>query len=319
MEEIYSPPASVAENAWVKSMDAYRNMYQRSIDDPEGFWAEQAEQFTWFEKWREVRRFNYNVKNGPVDIQWFIGGRTNITVNCIDRHLAGRADRTAILWEGNEPGETRALTYRELHESVSRFANVLKKYGIGKGDRVTLYMPMVPELAVAMLAVARIGAVHSIVFGGFSAQSLAERIHDSASRLIVTTDGAFRGQKPVPLKASVDDAIARAAKEGVNVTTCIVVERVGGKLAVEMQPGRDHWWHDEMAQASPECEAESMDAEDPLFILYTSGSTGKPKGVQHNVGGYMVYAAMTHKYIFDYHDGDIWWCTADIGWVTGHS
>ncbi len=319
MDEIYRPPASVAENAWVGSMEAYREMYQRSIDDPEGFWAEQAEQFVWFEKWSQVRRYNYNVNSGPVEIEWFAGGRTNITVNCIDRHLPDRADQTAILWEGNEPGETRSLTYRELHEQVCRFANVLRKYGVGKGDRVTLYMPMVPELAIAMLAVARVGAVHSIVFGGFSAQSLAERIHDSSSRLIVTTDGAYRGKKPVPLKSNVDEAIARAAREGVDVATCIVVERVGSRLPVEMQAGRDHWWHEEMAEAQATCEAESMDAEDPLFILYTSGSTGKPKGVQHNVGGYMVFAALTHKYIFDYHDGDIWWCTADIGWVTGHS
>jgi acetyl-CoA synthetase len=319
MDEIYKPPDSAAERAWVGSMEVYLEMYRRSIDDPEGFWAEQAEQFFWFNKWSQVRRYNYNVKNGPVDIQWFVGGRTNITVNCIDRHLAGRAGQTAILWEGNEPGETRTLTYGELHEQVCRFANVLKKYGIGKGDRVTLYMPMVPELAVAMLAIARVGAVHSIVFGGFSSQSLAERIIDSASRLVVTTDGAYRGKKPVPLKENADEAIRLAGEDGVRVATCIVVERVGECLAVKMTPGRDHWWHEEMTAAAAECEAESMDAEDPLFILYTSGSTGKPKGVQHNVGGYMIYTALTHKYIFDYHDGDIWWCTADIGWVTGHS
>jgi acetyl-CoA synthetase len=300
-------------------MDEYRKMYQRSIDEPEAFWADMAGQFVWFEKWRKVRDYNYNVNDGDIRIEWFQGGKTNITANCLDRHLATRGDQTAIVWEGNEPGETRSLTYRELHAEVCRFANVLKKYGVKKGDRVTLYMPMVPQLAVAMLASARVGAVHSIVFGGFSAQALSERIQDSNSKLIVTTDGAFRGTKAVPLKDSIDQAIELAGQAGVEVTTCIVFERVGSKISIEMKPGRDRWWHEEMESAATEYAAEAMDAEDPLFILYTSGSTGKPKGVQHNVGGYMVFAALTHKYIFDYHDGDIWWCTADIGWVTGHS
>ncbi len=317
--EIYNPPKAVSDKAYFKNMDQYTEMYNRSIEDPEKFWSEEADKFVWFKKWDQVRKYNYNVKNGPISIEWFIGGKTNITTNCLDRHLETRADQTAILWEGNEPGTNKALTYRELHEQVCKFSNVLKKHGVAKGDRVTLYMPMVVELAVAMLACARIGAVHSIVFGGFSATALGERIHDSSSRVLVTTDGAFRGTKPVPLKASADEAITIAQKGGLKVDTCIVVERVGSAIPVTMAEGRDFWWHDEMKDASADCSAEPMDAEDPLFLLYTSGSTGKPKGVQHNVGGYMIFAALTQKYIFDYHDGDIWWCTADIGWVTGHS
>jgi acetyl-CoA synthetase len=300
-------------------MEQYRKMYEHSVNDPETFWAEQADQFVWFKKWDQVRKYNYDVRKGKISIEWFIGGKTNITVNCLDRHLENRGDQTAIIWEGNEPGDTNSITYNELHRQVCQFANVLKNHGVKKGDRVTIYMPMVVELAIAMLACARIGAVHSIVFGGFSATALADRILDSSATCMVTTDGAFRGAKAVPLKDSADKAIEIAAKSGVNVTTSIVTQRVGDKIPVTMVDGRDYWWHDEMAKVSPECEAEPMDAEDPLFILYTSGSTGKPKGVQHNVGGYMVYTALTHKYIFDYHDGDIWWCTADIGWVTGHS
>ncbi len=317
--EIYNPPKAISDKAYFQNMDQYKEMYNRSIEDPEKFWAEEADKFVWFKKWDQVRQFNYNVKNGPIYIEWFKGGKTNITTNCLDRHLESRADQTAIIWEGNEPGTNRTLTYRELYVQVCKFANVLKKRGIGKGDRVTIYMPMVVELAVAMLACARIGAIHSIVFGGFSANALGERIQDSSSKLLVTTDGAFRGTKPVPVKASADEAIEIAQKGGLQVETCIVVERVGSKMPVNMVAGRDFWWHDEMRDASPDCEAEPMDAEDPLFLLYTSGSTGKPKGVQHNVGGYMIFTALTHKYIFDYHDGDIWWCTADIGWVTGHS
>jgi len=319
MSEIYNPPPAASRGAWIKSMAQYREMYDRSINDPEAFWAGQAEEFVWFRKWDKVRNFNYNVKNGPIVIEWFKGARTNITVNCLDRHLESLGGRTAILWEGNEPGETRTLTYRQLHEEVCKFADVLKKHGVKKGDRVSIYLPMIPELAVAMLACARIGAVHSIVFGGFSASALADRIVDSACGVLVTSDGSFRGAKPVSLKNAADDAIALAAAAGVEVHTCIVVQRVGDKIPVTLAAGRDHWWHDEMAAASAECPPEPMDAEDPLFLLYTSGSTGKPKGVQHHVGGYMVFAAVTHKYIFDYHPGDIWWCTADIGWVTGHS
>ena len=319
MTDIYDPPANVSETAWIKSMDQYREMYERSIKDPDGFWAEQAEQFIWFKKWDRVRKFNYNVKKGKIFIEWFLGAKTNITVNCLDRHIESRGDQTAILWEGNEPGETRNLTYQELLTQVCRFSNVLKKHGVKKGDRVSIYMPMVPELAVAMLACARIGAIHSIVFGGFSSPSLADRIVDSTCTVVVTADGSYRGSKPVALKTNVDEAIDLAQKEGVTVNSCIVYKRMGDAIETQMVAGRDTWWHDEMAEAGDECEPEVMDAEDSLFILYTSGSTGKPKGVQHTVGGYMVFTALTHKYIFDYHDGDIWWCTADIGWVTGHS
>jgi acetyl-CoA synthetase len=319
MKDIYQPPATVSETAWVQNMDQYQEMYERSIKDPEGFWAEQAEQFIWFKKWDKVRDYNYNVKKGKIFIEWFKGAKTNITVNCLDRHIESRGDQTAILWEGNEPGETCSLTYKELLDQVCRFANVLKKHGVKKGDRVSIYMPMIPELAVAMLACARIGAVHSIVFGGFSPTALADRIVDSTCTVVVTADGSYRGSKPVALKTNVDAAITLAQKEGVTVKSCIVAKRVGDKIATDMTAGRDTWWEDEMATVEGECEPEVMDAEDPLFILYTSGSTGKPKGVQHNVGGYMIFAALTHKYIFDYHDGDIWWCTADIGWVTGHS
>ncbi len=319
MTDIYDPPTNVSETAWIKSMDQYREMYERSIKDPDGFWAEQAEQFIWFKKWDRVRKFNYNVNKGKIFIEWFLGAKTNITVNCLDRHIESRGDQTAILWEGNEPGETRSLTYQELLTQVCRFSNVLKKHGVKKGDRVSIYMPMVPELAVAMLACARIGAIHSIVFGGFSPTSLADRIVDSTCTVVVTADGSYRGSKPVALKTNVDEAIDLAQKAGVTVNSCIVYQRVGDSIETHMAAGRDTWWHDEMAEAGDECEPEVMDAEDPLFILYTSGSTGKPKGVQHSVGGYMVFTALTHKYIFDYHDGDIWWCTADIGWVTGHS
>ncbi len=318
-DEIHNPPSRISENAWIQNMDQYHEMYKRSIADPEGFWAEEAEKFVWFKKWDTVRKFNYNVKKGKIFLEWFIGGKTNITVNCLDRHIETRGDQVAILWEGNEPGENKTLTYSELLSEVCKFSNVLKKYGVKKGDRVSIYMPMIPELAVAMLACARIGAVHSIVFGGFSPTSLADRIVDSTCRVVVTADGAFRGKKSVPLKSNVDDAIDLAQKGGVDVATCIVVQRVGDPLDTRMKEGRDHWWHKEMAAAEVECEPEVMDAEDPLFILYTSGSTGKPKGVQHTVAGYMIFTALTHKYIFDYHEGDIWWCTADIGWVTGHS
>ena len=319
MSETYNPPEIFSSNSLIKSMDEYKNKYQRSLDDPDGFWAEEAEKFVWFDKWDTVRQFNYDVRKGRISIEWFKGGKTNIAMNCIDRHLETRGDQTAILWEGNEPGENRSLSYNQLHSEVCRFSNVLKKRGVLKGDRVSIYMPMVPELAIAMLACARIGAIHSIVFGGFSSTALADRITDSSCTFLITTDGSFRGKKPVPVKVNADEAIKLAAIKGVEVKTCIVVERVGSKIPTEMTSGRDYWWHDEMKAAEPICDPEQMDAEDPLFILYTSGSTGKPKGVQHNVGGYMVFTSLTHKYTFDYHDGDIWWCTADIGWVTGHS
>ena len=319
MSEIYNSPEKFSSNALISSMDEYKNKYQRSLDDPDGFWGEEAEQFIWFKKWGTVRQFNYDVRKGSISIEWFKGGKTNIAVNCIDRHLETKGEQTAILWEGNEPGENRSLTYSQLYAEVCRFSNVLKKHGVQKGDRISIYMPMVPELAIAMLACARIGAIHSIVFGGFSSTALADRITDASCTFLVTTDGSFRGAKPVPVKVNADKAIKLAAIKGVEVKTCIVVERVGSKVPTEMISGRDYWWHDEMKTVDSTCEPEQMDAEDPLFILYTSGSTGKPKGVQHNVGGYMVFTSLTHKYVFDYHAGDIWWCTADIGWVTGHS
>ncbi|SVC76258.1 uncharacterized protein METZ01_LOCUS329112, partial [marine metagenome] len=259
------------------------------------------------------------IREGRISIEWFKGGKTNITVNCLDRYLETKGEQTAILWEGNEPGENRSLTYSALFIEVCRFSNVLKKYKVTKGDRVSIYMPMIPELTIAMLACARIGAVHSIVFGGFSPTALADRITDSNCKFLITSDGSFRGSKALPVKVNADEAIQLAAKDGVEVKTCIVVERVGSKISIDMVSGRDHWWHEEMETVGSNCEPEPMDSEDPLFILYTSGSTGKPKGVQHNVGGYMVFTSITHKYVFDYQSGDIWWCTADIGWVTGHS
>ncbi len=322
MSEVYPPSAAASAGAHVKSHDDYLAQYEKSITDPEAFWATQAGQFTWFEKWDTVRRYNYDMDKGPVSIEWFINGKTNITTNCLDRHLETRGDQTAIIWEGNRPDEDATLTYRELHEQVCKFANVLKSRGVGKGDRVSIYMPMIPELAVAMLACARIGAMHSIVFGGFSADALADRIADATCTTLITCNGNHRGDKPVLLKPNADEAMAAAEKlMGQPVKTCVVVERTKakGEFACNMQEGRDIWWHEVMADASADCEVESMDAEDPLFILYTSGSTGQPKGVQHTVGGYMVYTAATHKYVFDYHDGDIYFCAADIGWVTGHS
>jgi len=320
-KNIFPPTAAASERGIIGTMDKYKDMYTKSTEDPEGFWAEVAEGFHWDKKWDTVRKYNYNRNDGPISIEWFAGAKTNITVNCLDRHIETRGDQTAIIWEGNDDGEESKLTYRELLAKVNKCANVLKNHGVKKGDRVSIYMPMVPELAVAMLACARIGAIHSIVFGGFSSDALAGRITDSSCTTVLTTDGTFRGAKAVPLKANADAAMDIAEKEGTTVTTCIVVERVGaGKgIDITMKEGRDVWWHQEMEAASDECAPEIMDAEDPLFILYTSGSTGKPKGVQHNVGGYMVYTAHTHKHIFDYQEGDIYWCTADIGWVTGHS
>ena len=313
----FPPAPSFSEKAHIRSMARYKEMYQRSIDDPDGFWSEVAEQFYWKQKWTKVREYDFK---DTISIKYFLGAKTNVTYNALDRHLEKRGDQIAILWEGNEPGEDARLTYRELHAEVCKFANVLKKMGVKKGDRVSIYMPMVKELAIAMLGCARIGAIHSIVFGGFSPDSLADRIVDSTCEFLVTTDGVMRGAKAVPLKTNADEAMDVAAGQGVSVRTCVVYERIGqAKMEINMQAGRDHWWHDLMKEASPECPPEWMDSEDPLFILYTSGSTGKPKGVLHTTGGYMVYTAYTFKNVFDYHDGDIFWCTADIGWVTGHS
>ncbi len=307
----FPPPPEFAAKAYVKSFEQYQEMYDRSIRDPEGFWAEIAEQFVWKKKWTKVRDFSFFE---PVYIRWFEGGVTNITVNCLDRHLPTRADQPAILWEGNIPGEDKVLTYRQLYEAVNRLANGLKSLGVRKGDRVCIYLQMIPEAAMACLACARIGAIHSVVFGAFSPESLRDRLNDSGSKILITQDTALRGPKSdIPMKTNADQALEGAP----SVEKVIVVRRTGRE--VPMKPGRDIWYHDVVANQPPECEPEWVDAEDPLFILYTSGSTGKPKGVLHTTGGYMVYAATTFKYIFDYHDGDIWWCTADIGWITGHT
>ena len=321
-DEVYQPSTSLQERAFINSMEAYHAEYERSIADPEAFWAEKAEEFHWFKKWDTICSYNYDMDKGPISIKWFEGGKTNITYNCLDRQLENKGDQSAIIWEGNSPDEDAALTFRELHEQVCKFANVLKSRGVKKGDRVSIYMPMVPELAVAMLACARIGAVHSIVFGGFSADALADRIVDATCTTVLTCDGIYRGAKPVVMKPLVDEAMASAEEQmGQPVTTCVVLRHHADDEAFvcPMQEGRDVDYAEAMASASADCPPEEMDAEDPLFILYTSGSTGKPKGVQHTVGGYMVYTATTHKYVFDYHDGDIYFCAADIGWITGHS
>jgi acetyl-CoA synthetase len=295
--------------------DTYLEMYRRSIDDPEGFWGEAGKRLDWIKAYTKVKNTSFGP--GDVSIKWFEDGTLNVAANCIDRHLATRGDQTAILWEGDDPKDSAAITYKELHEKVSKLGNVLKNLGVKKGDRVTIYMPMIPEAAYAMLACARIGAVHSVVFGGFSPDSLAGRIEDCRSNFVITADQGMRGGRTSPLKANTDDAIRIAAKEGAKVDHVLVVRRTGGD--VDWEEGRDVWYHEAMAQASPDCPPEEMSAEDPLFILYTSGSTGKPKGVLHTTGGYLVFAAMTHQYVFDYHDGEIYWCTADVGWVTGHS
>ena len=291
--------------------ERYLEMYERSVRDPDGFWAEQAKRVDWFREPTVIRNVDYGYPD--VSIKWYEDGVLNIAHNCLDRHLASRGDQTAIVWEGDDPAEDKKITYRELHRDVCKFANALKGLGVQKGDRVTLYLPMIPEAAVAMLACARIGAVHSIVFGGFSPDALAGRIDDCDSEYIVTADEGLRGGRTVPLKVNTDAAIDIAGK----IRKTVVVRRTGADIA--WHDGRDHWYHDLMEGAPEACPAEPMNAEDPLFILYTSGSTGKPKGVMHTTGGYAVYTAMTHKLIFDYHDGDVYWCTADVGWVTGHS
>jgi acetyl-CoA synthetase len=291
-------------------------MWKRSVEEPEKFWAEIAEQqVTWFKKWDKVMDYNFDIKKGDIYVKFFEGGKLNISYNCLDRHLEKRGNQVAIQWEGNEPGEERAITYKQLHEEVCKFANVLKAQGVKKGDRVILYMPMVPELGIAALACSRIGAIHGIVFGGFSADALRDRIVNCEGKVLVVCDGTFRGNKAVPQKATADEAL----KSCPSVTSVIVVNRVGDKIKCEMTPGRDKWYHEEMTKVDAKCEPEWMDSEDPLFILYTSGSTGQPKGVMHTTGGYLVYGSYTHKIVFDYHDGDIYWCTADLGWVTGHT
>ncbi|KAA3631878.1 MAG: acetate--CoA ligase [Proteobacteria bacterium] len=308
-DKTYPVSKAVAKDAHI-TLEKYEEMYQRSITDPEGFWAEQAEAFvSWSKPWDKVMDYDFHKAN----IEWFKGGKLNVSYNCIDRHLATRGDQVAILWESDDPGVDKKITYRELHEQVCRFANVLKERGVEKGDRVSIYMPMIPEAAVAMLACTRIGAVHSVVFGGFSPDALRDRILDSDCRVVVTADEGPRGGKNVPLKANVEKALEACP----NVHTNIVVRRTGND--VPSSAGRDVWYHEAMESASPDCPPVEMDAEDPLFILYTSGSTGKPKGVLHTTGGYQLFTAMTHKYVFDYKDGEIYWCTADVGWVTGHS
>ena len=302
-------PADVAAKAHINEAQ-YVEMYKRSIEDSDGFWAEQADAFvTWEKQWDRVSSFDFSA----ADIRWFEGAKLNVTYNCVDRHLDARGDQTAIIWEGDDPAEDKHITYAELFEEVCRFANALKTKGIGRGDRVSIYMPMVPEAAVAMLACARIGAVHSVVFGGFSPESLKDRILDSDCRAVITADEGVRGGRPIPLKANTDKALESCP----GVSSVFVLKRTGGKI--EWTEGRDHWYHECVAAASADCPPESMNAEDPLFILYTSGSTGKPKGVLHTTGGYLLHTAITHKYVFDYHDGDVFWCTADVGWVTGHS
>jgi acetyl-CoA synthetase len=310
-EKVYNVPADTAKRAFIDAQK-YQTMYEHSVKDPDGFWAEQAQAFvTWSQPWTRVSDWSFDAKN--LHIKWFEGGKLNVSYNCLDRHLEKRGNQTALIWEGDDPKQDQKITYRELYTAVCQCANVLKARGVKKGDRVCIYMPMIPEAAVAMLACTRIGAVHSVVFGGFSPQSLTDRILDSDCRVVITADEGMRGGKKIPLKANTDTALARCP----NVHTVLVVRHTGGTVA--WKDGRDVWYHDLMATASDHCPPEEMDAEDPLFILYTSGSTGKPKGVLHTTGGYLVFAAITHRYTFDYHDGDIFWCTADVGWVTGHT
>ena len=307
--KIYDVKPDIAAQAHITA-ESYKALYQRSIEEPEAFWAEQAEQFlVWSKRWDTVMDYDY--PKGY--IRWFEGGKLNVSVNCIDRHLEKRGDQVAIIWEGDNPAHDKKITYRQLHEDVCKFANVLKSQGVKKGDRVCIYLPMISEAATVMLACTRIGAVHSIVFGGFSAEALKDRILDSDCRYVVCADEGYRGGKIIPIKANVDEAAASCPR----LAKVIVIKNSAGPIDWHEQ--RDIWYHEAMSEASADCPAEEMDAEDPLFILYTSGSTGKPKGVLHTTGGYLLFAAMTHKYVFDYHDGDIYWCTADIGWVTGHS
>ena len=309
-EKVYAVSDEWKKRAYVDQAK-YEEMYKRSVTDPEGFWAEQGKRIDWIKPYTKVKNTSYDPHN--VSIKWFEDGTTNVSMNCIDRHLAKRGDQVAIIWEGDNPEESEHITYKQLHERVSKLANVFKAHGVKKGDTVTIYLPMIPEAAYAMLACARIGAVHSIVFGGFSPDSLAARIEGCKSKLVITADEGLRGGRKVPLKVNADEAVKKAGF----VETMVVVKRTGGK--VDWVDGRDVWYGDEIAKVSADCPPVEMNAEDPLFMLYTSGSTGAPKGVVHTTGGYLVYASMTHQYVFDYHEGDIYWCTADVGWVTGHS
>ena len=310
-DKIYAVPDAFAAKANINQQQ-FQEMYQRSVEDPDGFWAEQAEKYvSWDKKWDKVSDWSFD--QNDLHIKWFEGGKLNVSYNCIDRHLATRANQTAIIWEGDDPNDSKHISYQELHAEVCKLANVLKSRGVKKGDRVCIYMPMIPEAAIAMLACTRIGAVHSVVFGGFSPESLKDRILDSDCHVVITADEGVRGSKHVPLKANTDKAVAHCP----NVHTVLTVKRTGGKI--EWNDKIDLWYHEAMAAASNECAPESMDAEDPLFILYTSGSTGKPKGVLHTTGGYLLYVTMTTKLVFDLQEGDIYWCSADVGWVTGHS
>lgn len=307
---VFPVPADLAKSAWADK-DKYKEMYAQSVNNGENFWAEQGKRIDWIKPYTKVKDINFNAPD--VSIKWFYDGTLNASANCIDRHLADRADQTAIIWEGDDPEVSKNITYQQLHDEVCKFANAMKARGIKKGDVVTIYMPMVPEAAYAMLACTRIGAIHSVVFGGFSPDALAGRIEDCKSNCVITADEGVRGAKPIPLKANTDAAIEKCG----GVDTVFVVKRTGGDIG--WVDGRDVWYGDATDGEAATCEPEEMNAEDPMFILYTSGSTGKPKGVMHTTGGYMVYASMTHQYVFDYHDGDVYWCTADVGWVTGHS
>ena len=309
-EKVYDVPAEWAKRAWVDDAK-YKEMYKRSVEDPVGFWGEHGKRIDWSKPYTKVKHNSWDSHN--VEIRWFEDGETNVAYNCVDRHLPKRANQTAIIWEGDNPSEQRHITYAELAEEVGKFANVLHWHGVKKGDRVTIYLPMIPEAAFAMLACARLGAIHSIVFGGFSPDAVAGRIDDAQSEIVITADEGLRGGRKVPLKGNVDEALKKAP----SVRHVLVVKRTGGDVA--WTPGRDVWMHEAAERVSSRCPAEPMNAEDPLFILYTSGSTGAPKGVVHTTGGYLVFASMTHQYVFDYHEGDVYWCTADVGWVTGHS
>ncbi|NNE46414.1 MAG: acetate--CoA ligase [Rhodothermales bacterium] len=312
LQVLYPPSEAFRTRAHIKSLEEYHELYEQSVKNPDAFWAEQAQRIDWFEDFHTVKDVSF--ARDDVHIRWYLGGKLNAAYNCIDRHLPTRAGQTALIFEPDDPKDpSKHITYQELYEEVGRFANVLKARGVKKGDRVTIYLPMIPEAAYAMLACARIGAIHSVVFGGFSPDSLADRILDCDSTILITSDESLRGGKPIPLKKNADKALERCP----DVETLLVVRHTGGP--VEWKEGRDCWLHEEAAKVSVDCAPEPMDSEDPLFILYTSGSTGKPKGVLHTTGGYMVFTSLTHELIFDYHEGDIFWCTADVGWVTGHS
>lgn len=311
-QKVHPVREDIAANAWADN-EKYLAMYQQSMDDPEAFWAEQAKRLDWIQAPTRIKNVSFASSN--VDIRWFEDGQLNASSNCLDRHLQTRGDQPAIIWEGDDPNQSKTLTYRELHARTCQLANALKELGIGKGDTVTLYMPMIPEAAMAMLACARIGAIHSVVFGGFSPDALAQRVVDAQSKLVITADESVRGGKQVPLKDNVDAALTRDGTDVVDKV--LVVKRTGGDI--DWQDGRDVWYHELVDKQESDCPAEPMNAEDALFILYTSGSTGTPKGLKHTTGGYLLHSAMTHQYAFDYKDGEVYWCTADVGWVTGHS